>query len=94
MLTDEGSQAFPGCLVATRLLGAIEAEQGKSGEKGERNDRLIGVAATSRTYGDTHSLEDVPGEIVKDIEHFFYSYNAAKGDRLQNLASQRSRRSP
>src|SRR5262245_14937852 len=33
---------FPGCLVRTRILGAIKAEQRK-GKKIERNDRLIAV---------------------------------------------------
>lgn len=78
VLTDEGSQAFAGCLITTRLLGGIKAEQGKPGEKGERNDRLIGVMHKSREYGKARSLEDVPVEIVEDIEHFFRSYNMAK----------------
>jgi inorganic pyrophosphatase len=85
VLTDEGSTAFPGCLVAVRLLGAIEAEQGKKGEKPERNDRLIGAAATSRGYREVRSLEDVPGEVVKDIEHFFWSYNQAKDIEFKAL---------
>src|SRR3569833_4517481 len=44
VLMDE--PAFPGCLIAARLLGAIEAEQGDE-KKMERNDRLIAVAAES-----------------------------------------------
>ena len=39
---------FIGCLVETRLLGVIEAEQTEAG-KIERNDRLIAVAAESHT---------------------------------------------
>ena len=79
VLTDEGSLAFAGCLVHVRLLGVIEATQGKPGEKAGRNDRFIGVAAKSRTNAALSSLRDVPDEIVKDVEHFFRSYNAAKG---------------
>src|SRR4051812_26311118 len=37
LLMDE--QAFPGCLVKARLVGVIEAEQGKD-KKATRNDRL------------------------------------------------------
>ncbi len=85
VLTDEGSQAFAGCLIATRLLGAIKARQGTPGGKGERNDRLIGVAHRSREYGKARSLEDVPVEIVEDIEHFFRSYNMAKGIEFKPL---------
>ena len=39
---------YPGVLVPCRLLGVIEAEQTEEG-KTERNDRLIAVAANSRT---------------------------------------------
>ncbi len=85
VLTDEGSQAFAGCLITTRLLGGIKAQQGKPGEKGERNDRLIGVMHKSREYGKARSLEDVPVEIVEDIEHFFRSYNMAKGIEFKPL---------
>lgn len=85
VLTDEGSLAFAGCLVAVRLLGAIRAEQGAPEEGSERNDRLIGVAHTSRTCRDLQTLDDVPAEIVKDIEHFFFSYNAAKGVEFKAL---------
>src|SRR5947209_2197127 len=44
LLMDE--PVFPGCLVAARLLGVIEAEQTEDGET-ERNDRLIAVSAAS-----------------------------------------------
>ena len=45
VLMDE--PAFAGCLVRSRLLCVIEAEQTEKGET-ERNDRLIAVAAKSR----------------------------------------------
>jgi inorganic pyrophosphatase len=37
---------FPGCVVPSRLVGVIEAEQTEDG-KTERNDRLLAVAANS-----------------------------------------------
>ncbi len=85
VLTDDGSQAFAGCLITTRLLGGIKAEQGKPGEKSERNDRLIGVMHKSREYGKARSIDDVPVEIMEDIEHFFRSYNMAKGIEFRPL---------
>ncbi len=85
VLTDDGSLAFAGCLIATRLLGGIKAAQGKPGEEGERNDRLIGVMHRSREYGKARSLHDIPVEIVEDIEHFFRSYNQAKGIEFKPL---------
>src|SRR5919202_2577365 len=48
VLMDE--PAFAGCLVPSRLIGVIEAEQTEEGTT-ERNDRLIAVAANSYTHG-------------------------------------------
>lgn len=53
VLMDE--PAFVGCLVKTRLIGVIEAEQTEQDGKVERNDRLIGVAAESHTHKDIKS---------------------------------------
>ena len=39
----------------------------------------------SREYGKARSLEDIPVEIVEDIEHFFRSYNQAKGVEFKPL---------
>ena len=47
ILMDE--PAFCGCLIESRLVGVIEAEQSEDG-KTERNDRLIAVAAKSQTH--------------------------------------------
>src|SRR5215208_5286440 len=47
VLMDE--PVFVGCLVPSRLLGLIEADQTENG-KTTRNDRLIAVAANSRNH--------------------------------------------
>lgn len=80
MLMDE--PAFAGCLVNARLIGVIEAEQTEEG-KTERNDRLIAVAADSRNHKEIHSLDDVSANLLDEIEHFFVSYNAAKGKEFK-----------
>jgi inorganic pyrophosphatase len=83
VLMDE--PAFPGCLIETRLIGVIEAEQTKEG-KTERNDRLIAVATESRTHQDMHSLADLNPRLLDEIEHFFISYNEVKGKDFRPLA--------
>ncbi|HSH37839.1 MAG TPA: inorganic diphosphatase [Chthoniobacterales bacterium] len=83
VLMDE--PAFSGCLVMSRLLGVIEAEQTETDGKVERNDRLIAVAAKSRTHGNMKSLDQINKELVDEIEHFFVSYNAAKGKKFKPL---------
>ncbi|MFL6529372.1 MAG: inorganic diphosphatase [Chthoniobacterales bacterium] len=82
ILMDE--PAFTGCLVATRLLGVIEAEQTEKG-KTQRNDRLIAVSANSRTNGHLKTLGDLNDKLIDEIEHFFISYNAAKGKKFKPL---------
>lgn len=82
VLMDE--PAFVGCLVPARLIGVVEAEQTEEG-KTRRNDRLIAVAANSRSHEELASLGDVPANTVHEIEHFFVSYNAAKGRTFRVL---------
>lgn len=74
--------AFAGCLVEARLLGVLEADQTDADGHTERNDRLIAVAHTARLHGDLHALTDLPRQLIDEIEHFFRSYNEAKGGRF------------
>ena len=80
LLMDE--PAFVGCFVEARLLGVIEAEQRENG-KSERNDRLVAVAAKSHTHGSLRSLTNVDPKLIEEIEHFFISYNDARGKKFK-----------
>lgn len=80
VLMDE--PAFTGCLVPARLIGVIVAEQTEGGRT-TRNDRLIAVAANSRNHRDVRSLDALHGNLVDEIEHFFVSYNTAKGKQFR-----------
>ncbi len=82
VLMDE--PAFVGCLIPSRLIGVIEADQTEEG-KTERNDRLIAVSADSRTHKDIKSINDLNETLVDEIEHFFISYNEAKGKQFEPL---------
>jgi inorganic pyrophosphatase len=75
------SPAFAGCIVGTRLVGAIEADQTEDG-KTERNDRLVAVAAKSITHKSLREIGDIAIDLLEQIEHFFVSYNEAKGKRF------------
>ena len=81
--------AFTGCLVRARLLGVIEAAQTSDG-KTERNDRLIAVAAESHTDSSLKSLGTLDSELIKEIEHFFVSYNQIRG-KSSNRSRARAR---
>jgi len=82
VLMDEA--AFVGCLIPSRLIGVIAAEQTEAG-KTETNDRLIAVASNSRAHKDIKSLNDLNQTLVGEIEHFFVSYNEAKGKAFKPL---------
>ncbi len=82
ILMDE--PAFVGCLIPARLIGIIEANQTEDG-KTQRNDRLIAVAANSRTHTHVNSLDDLSKELVDQMEHFFVSYNEIKGKKFEPL---------
>jgi inorganic pyrophosphatase len=82
VLMDE--PVFIGCLVEVRLLGVIEAIQTESGES-ERNDRLIAVAAESHTNAGLKSLKNLDSKLLGEIEHFFVSYNDARGKKFKPI---------
>ena len=77
LLMDE--PAFPGCLVPSRIVAVIEAEQTERDGTRTRNDRLIAVAADSRTHKGVRTLADLNTTLLDEIEHFFVSYNEIKG---------------
>jgi inorganic pyrophosphatase len=83
LLMDE--PAFPGCLVPSRLVAVIEAEQTERDGETTRNDRLIAVAAGSHTHQKVRSLADISSILVDEIEHFFISYNQIKGKTFKPL---------
>jgi inorganic pyrophosphatase len=82
LLMDE--PAFPGCLVISRLIGAIEAEQAEKGGM-VRNDRLIAVADECEMHKEVCTLDDLDPALVAQIEHFFVSYNAAEGKEFRPI---------
>ena len=82
VLMDE--PAFVGCLVPANLIGVIESEQTEGG-KTERNDRLIAVAANSRSHREIRSIDQINENLMREIEHFFVSYNQVKGKKFEPL---------
>ncbi|HZS05222.1 MAG TPA: inorganic diphosphatase [Blastocatellia bacterium] len=83
VLMDEAT--FVGCLVPSRLIGVIEAEQTEKDGKTVRNDRLIAVAADSHEYQRIKSLGQVDENLMDEIEHYFVSYNEIRGKQFKPL---------
>ena len=82
VLTDE--PVFTGCLVPSRIIGIMEAEQTEDGET-TRNDRLIAVAAGSRDHSDIKSVSDLNDNTVHEIEQFFVAYNRERRKEFKVL---------
>ncbi len=72
------SPAFVGCVVAARLIGAIEGEQSEDCQD-EPCDRLVAAATESRLHGDIDSMEQLNPRLLNEIECFFVSQAALKG---------------
>src|SRR5829696_6869134 len=83
VLMDEA--AFTGCLIRARLIGVIEAEQTERDGETTRNDRLIAVSSDSHTHEDIKSINDLNKTYIDEIEHFFVSYNDARGKTFKPI---------
>jgi len=69
---------FVGCLVHVRLIGVIRAMQTER-RKTIRNDRLVASIETPVNKARYRELREGPRNTVREIEHFFRSYNEAQG---------------
>jgi inorganic pyrophosphatase len=85
LLLDE--PVITGCVVPVRLIGVLEAEQTESG-KTVRNDRLIGVVETLVNPAEPTSLDEIGEQALREIEHFFVSYNEIEGRQFKCLGRQ------
>ena len=68
---------FVGCLVNVHLIGVIRARQ-KQGRRMIRNDRLIATIETPVNKPALHDLRELDPQQLRDVEHFFRSYNEAQ----------------
>ncbi|OON71129.1 inorganic diphosphatase [Hymenobacter sp. CRA2] len=75
---------YPGVIIEARLIGVLEAEQPEDGQP-QRNDRLLAVAAESRQHKHVRDIHDLTPQLLHEIEHFFSSYNQAKGQPFRIL---------
>jgi len=67
-----------GCLVKGRPIGVIELEQTRDGRT-FRNDRLIVLPTGPSCRNNMQCLEDLPNELLSEIEAFFMDYARQDG---------------
>ena len=72
-----------GCVIRTRVVGAIAAEQSEDGNKWIQNDRLLGVAVHAHLHGNVKSLKEINPRVLDEIEAFFKEYNEMQGKQFR-----------
>jgi len=80
------SGTFPGCVVECRLIGALQAEQTERDGKTVRNDRFIGIPVVSQVFPNIQELDQLPDNILNQLEHFFKNYNEQAGKEFRVTA--------
>jgi inorganic pyrophosphatase len=74
VLVDEPT--FPGCEIETRPIGVFKMHD----EKGE-DEKILTVPVSDPHWSDVRSLEEVPGGLRREIEHFFRIYKDLEADK-------------
>jgi len=82
---------YPGCLIVTRLLGVLQAEQEEGKGKKIRNDRLVAVSNCSVLYENIKNIDDLNKSMVTEIENFFIDYNKHAGKKFNPLGWKNAR---
>ncbi|MBW3576854.1 MAG: inorganic diphosphatase [Actinobacteria bacterium] len=64
-----GEPTFPGCLISGRVVGVMHMVD----EKGP-DAKIVAVPDNDPRWRHINTLDDVPGHLVAEIEHFFTIY--------------------
>ncbi len=65
VMVDEST--FPGCLVEARIIGMLTIQFGS----GRPEQKLLGVPVREPRFAEHEDVSDVPGHLLREIEHFF-----------------------
>src|SRR5205814_8512585 len=76
--------SFPMCVMDCRMIGAMTAEQTEIG-KTVRNDRFLSIPEASHLFDDVKELEDLPDDVLDQLETFFINYNEVEGKKFKPL---------
>ena len=66
---------FPGCVIPMRPIAVLRLRTGDGPEP-----KILGVPLSDPSWSDLESLEELPGDLAREIEHFFTSYSELEGN--------------
>ena len=78
VLVDEPT--FPGCEIEARPVGVFKMHD----EKGE-DEKVLTVPVTDPHWSDVTTLEEVPGSLRREIEHFFTIYKDLEPNKKTSI---------
>jgi inorganic pyrophosphatase len=65
-------------IVPCRVIGGLQMI-----DRGEADDKLIGVLDGDYMWGDARDISDVPGVLIERLQHYFLTYKLVPGQRAQ-----------
>jgi inorganic pyrophosphatase len=77
-------KSFPGCAMECRIIGGILAEQTEK-KKTVRNDRFLAIPVASQIFADVKSIEDLPKDVIDQLQSFFINYNEEAGKKFKPI---------
>ncbi len=79
VMVDEST--FPGCLVEARIVGVLTIQS----SNGRPEQKLLGVPVREPRFAEYGDVSDVPGHLLKEIEHFFEVFKDLEGSDIEVL---------
>jgi inorganic pyrophosphatase len=69
---------FPGCMIPVRIIAVL-----RTSDEAGQDDKLLCVPCEDPNWSHLESLDDLPGQLRDEIEHFFSIYKAPEGKSVE-----------
>jgi inorganic pyrophosphatase len=66
---------FPGCVAPVKVIGMLEMYD----EDGTPNHKILGVPLSDPAWSHMDEIDDLPGDLAQEIQHFFEVYTDLEG---------------
>lgn len=67
---------FPGCWVRVKPIGLFVME-----DQGKEDLKILGIPTGDPVWKDVDHLSDIPGHLLRELEHFFTIYKDLEGKK-------------